>query len=343
MVNLNSIKEGSIILWYDKQQLLSHNKILNMVLSNRGGGKTFHFTRWGIDDFKKNGNQCVWVRRYQTEIDEMLANGKFFDAVREYYPDDKLTIEGNFGLVNGEVAFYFVALSTSRQLKSNNYPKVNKIIFDEFIIDKGRVTYLKNEVEVFLDLYETVARLRDNVRAVLLANAITIVNPYFLFFNVKPDTSKRFTVSGQVCIELFTDTDFIDQKKKTRFGQLVNGTRYGAYSIENKWLLDNDMFIEPKTPRAEFMLAMKYNGIFYGFWVDYKVGLIFVNRQYDPSSYALYCLQRDDHEANLLLIKSMNDSKLVQRIIFAFKNGLLRFQDMTVKNQFYEFIGLFVR
>lgn len=330
-------------MWYDKAQLLSHNKIMNMVLSNRGGGKTFHFTRWGIDDFKKNKNQCVWVRRYQTEIDEMLLNGKFFDAVREYYPNDELKVEGNLGLVNGEVAFYFIALSTSRQLKSNNYPFVNKIIFDEFIIDKGRVTYLKAEVEVFLDLYETVARLRDNVRAVLLANSITIVNPYFLFWNIKPDPRKRFTVRGQVCVELFTDADFIAQKKQTRFGELVNDTRYGDYAINNKWLLDRETFIEEKTARAEFMLGMKYNGIMYGFWVDYQQGLIYANKQYDPSSYSLYCLTRDDHEANLLLIKSLSESKRVQRIVFAFRNGLLRFADMQVKNQVYEFIGYFVR
>lgn len=330
-------------MWYDKQQLLSHNKIMNMVLSNRGGGKTFHFTRWGIDDFKKSKRQCVWVRRYQTEIDEMLLNGKFFDAVREYYPNDELTIDGNLGKVNGEVAFYFIALSTSRQLKSNNYPNVNKIVFDEFIIDKGRVTYLKSEVEVFLDLYETIARTRDNVRAVLLANSITIVNPYFLFWNIKPDTDKRFTVKGQVCIELFTDADFIAMKQKSRFGQLVKGTRYSDYAIENKWLLDTETFIEPKTPNAEFMLGMKYNGIMYGFWVDYRAGLIFVNKQYDPSSYSLFCLQKDDHEANLLLVKSLSDSKRIQRIVFAFRNGLLRFSDMQVKNQFYEYINFFVR
>lgn len=330
-------------MWYDKAQLLSHNRIMNMVLSNRGGGKTFCMTRWAIDDFKRTGRQCVWVRRYQTEVDEMLTNGKFFDAVREYYPNDELTIDGNLGKVNGEVCVYFVALSTSRQLKSNNYPLVNKIIFDEFVISKGRVTYLKNEVEVFLDLYETVARMRDNVRAVLLANSVSVVNPYFLFWNIKPDTSKRFTCVGQVCVELFTDSDFIDAKKKTRFGQLVSGTRYGDYAINNKWLDDNDTFVMDKTPKSEFLLGLKYNGIMYGFWIDYAVGLIFVNRQYDPSSYNLFCLTKDDHEANLLLIKSLSDAKRVKRIVYAFQNGLLRFADMQVKNQFYEFIGYFVR
>lgn len=322
-----------------------------MVLSNRGGGKTFHFTCWAIDDFKKTGKQTVWVRRYGNELrgdkdnPGILDNNAFFAAVinEGLYPNDKLEIVGNIGYINDQPAIHFVALSTSRKIKSINFPLVNKIIFDEFIIDKGRVTYLKNEVEVFLDLYETVARLRDNVRAVLLANTITIVNPYFLFFNIQPDKEKRFTVDGQVCVEIFADAEFVKQKKATRFGQLVSGTRYGAYSIDNQWLQDSDVFIEQKTPKAEFMLAMKYNGTFYGFWVDYRENRIYVNRQYDPSSHSLFCLQRDDHEANLLLIKSISDSKRMKKIIFAFQNGLIRFHDMTVKNQFYEFIGLFVR
>lgn len=330
-------------MWYDKQQLLSHNKILNMVLSNRGGGKTFHCTRWAIDDFKKTGRQTVWVRRYKTEIEEMLLNGKFFDAVREYYPEDELKIEGSLGYVNGEVAIYFIPLSTSRQLKSNNYPFVNKIIFDEFIIDKGKVPYLKSEVEVFLDLYETVARMRDNVRAVLLANSITTVNPYFLFFNIKVNPEKRFTVQGQVCVELFTDSDFINAKKKTRFGQLVQGTNYGSYAIDNKWLLDNDTFIQSKTPGAEFLLGLKYGGQMYGFWIDYDEGLIFVNKQWDPSSYSLFCLTKDDHELNLLLIKSLQDSNKIKRLVYAFRLGLIRFEDQQVKGQFYEYIGHFVR
>lgn len=338
-------------MWYSRGQILSYNKILNLCLTNRGGGKTFDMTCWAIDDFLKKEKQTMWVRRYNTELHGNDANpgildhGAFFDGVRNegLYEGVKLEIKGNMGYINDQPAIYFVALSTSRQLKSMNFHNVNKIIFDEFIIDKGRVTYLKNEVEVFLDLFETVDRMRDTTRAVLLANSITTVNPYFMYFNIKPKPDKRFTVQGEICVEIFADQEFVEKKKKTRFGKMVSGTRYGDYAIENKWLLDNDTFIEPKTPRAEFMLGMKYNGVMYGFWVDYRAGLIFVNRQYDPSSYALYCLQRDDHDANLLLIKSISDSKLVQRIVYAFQQGLLRFEDMQVKNQFYEFIGYFVR
>ena len=332
-------------MWYDKQQLLSYNKIFNFVLSNRGGGKTFHFTRWAIDDFKKNRNMCAWVRRYQTEIDEMLLNGKFFDAVRPFYPDDELTIEGNIGFINKEPFIYFIALSTSRQLKSNNYPTVNKIIYDEFIIDKGRITYIKNEPEVFLDLFETIARLRDNVRAVFLANSVTVVNPYFTFFHIHPDSGKRFNVYPRgIAVEFFTDAEFIEAKQKTKFGQLIKGTRYSDYSIENKWLNDNEIFVDTKPKEGcQFLMGLKYQGQMYGFWVHYDKGLIYVNHQYDPSWHCLYSITKDDHEPNLLLIKSLRDSRQLNMVIFAYQNSLLRFENMEIKSIMYEMIGLFIR
>lgn len=338
-------------MWHDKGPILSYNKLLNFILSNRGGGKTFGMTKWCIEDFLKTNRQAVWVRRYATELNGnegnpgILDGGAFFSAVQKegLYPDVKLEIKGNIGYINDEPAIYFVALSTSRQLKSMNFPDVNKIIFDEFILTNGRMTYLKNEVEVFLDLFETVARLRDNVRAVFLANSVTIINPYFLYFNLKPDKGKRFTVSGEIVVEMFTDEAFLKAKKATRFGRLVEGTRYGEYAINNQWLQDSDTFIEPKSPAAEFMLGIKYQGVIYGFWVDYDLGLIYVNKQHDPDSYRLYCLTRDDHEANLLLVKTLSENKLLKRVVFAFQNSLLRFSDQQVKGQAYEILGYFVR
>lgn len=332
-------------MWYDKQQLLSYNKIFNFVLSNRGGGKTFHFTRWAIDDFLKNKKECVWVRRYQTEIDEMNLNEKFFDAVREYYPETEFKINGNTGLINGEVAIHFIALSTSRQLKSNNFPRVNKIVFDEFIIDKGRVSYLKNEVEVFLDLFETVDRMRDTTRAILLANSVSVVNPYFTFFRVRPNPQKRFNVYPTgICIEFFTDKEFVAAKKQTRFGKLINGTRYADFAIDNKWLNDNETFIEQKPKNGStFMMGLKYQGQMFGFWVNYNKGYIYVNRQYDPSWNCLYALTKEDHEPNLLLIKNLRDSRHMQMVMYAYQNSLLRFEDMEVKSIMYEILGLFIR
>ena len=339
-------------MWWDRSGVLSYQKLLNFVLSNRGGGKTFNCTEWAVKDFLKTGKQTMWVRRYDTELygpkgkPAILDNNKFFDGIKKegLFPGVELEVSGYEGKVNGEVAIYFMPLSTSRQAKSVNFPNVNKIIFDEFLVGGDSSNgYLKNEVEILLDLIETVDRLRDEVRVVLLANSISIVNPYFHYFKIKPRTDRRFTVYPEICVEIFKDAEFVEAKRKTRLGRLTAGTRYGDYAIENKWLLDNETFIEKKTPDAKFYVGLKYAGVMYGFWIDYDADRIFVNRQYDPSSYALYTLTKDDHEANLLLIKNIADTKRVERVVYAFRNGLLRFEDMQVKNQFYEFIGFFVR
>ena len=328
-------------MWWSRSGILSHNKLLNFVLSNRGGGKTFDATRWAIDSFKKTGKQTVWVRRYDTELTGekgILTGGKFFDNVTKanvngfvdgvpkgaevngelvnLYPNDDLVIDGYEGKINGETAIHFVALSTSRKLKSVNFPLVDKMVVDEFIIGgDNKNSYLTNEVEILLDLMETVDRMRDELRVLMLANSVSIVNPYFQYFHIRPRKDQRFTVKGEICIEMFTDEAFIAKKKQTRMGRLVAGTRYGDYAIENKWLLDNETFIEKKTPGAEFMLAMKYDGEYYGFWVDYPGGAIYVNRQYDPSSHRLYCLTKEDHDTNLLLIKSLGSCTPVKRIV----------------------------
>lgn len=328
-------------MWYTNSLLLSYNNLFNFVMGNRGGGKTFDSKNWCIRDFIKKGAMFIWVRRYKTELDECLDG--FFADIQFMYPNEKLEVKGRKFYINDKLAGYAVALSVSSQLKSKSYPLVDKIIFDEYVIATGVFHYLKNEVTVFLEFYETVNRMKDNVRAMFVANAISVVNPYFLYWNIKPNLNKRFTKNGQITIEFYKSQEFIDAKNKTRFGQLVAGTKYGQYAIENEFLEDNDVFIGDKTSKAEFMLGTKYNGKMYGFWVDYKEGFIYANEQYDPSSYNLYAITKNDHEPNLLLIKSLASCKPIQRIVYAFQNGLLQFSNMQVKNQFYEFIQYFMR
>jgi hypothetical protein len=328
-------------MWYDKSRLLSYNKLFNFILGPRGDGKSYDMKKWCIKDFKKTGAQFIVIRRFKEELDDTAK--AYFDDIRQEFPEDKLEVKGKQVYINDMIAGYFIPLSTSMKKKSVPYPLVNKIIYEEFIIDKGTLRYLPREVDTFLEFYETVARLRDNVRAVFVANAITIVNPYFLYWNIKPNTSKKFTVTDHVAIELIKDNEYTQAKLNTRFGQMLQGTAYGKYALEGKFLRDNDVFIAKKTAKSEFMLGMKYNGTMYGFWVDYAAGFIYVNTQFDPSSYQLYAITKDDHEPNLLLIKSLSTCKPMQRIVYAFQHGLIRFTDMQIKNQFYEFIGYFTR
>ena len=75
-----------------------------------------------------------------------------------------------------------MALSKAGTYKSAPFPDVDKIIFDEFLIDNPIYRYLPDEITVFEGIYNTIARPgtdHDDVTVAFLANAVTVTNPYF--------------------------------------------------------------------------------------------------------------------------------------------------------------------
>lgn len=338
--------------WYDKTQLLSYNYFLNFLIGNRGGGKTYGFKTWSLDDFLKTGKQFVWLRRYGTEIE--LMRKSFFDDISSKYPAHKFEIKGSKKTgkfyVDGKVCGFYFALSTSSIAKSSSYPNVDKIIFDEFLIVGNIYHYLEDEVILLLEFIDTIFRDRENdpdavkPRGVyLLGNNITIANPYFLYFNI-PAFKQRFYTNKErgLLVEMYTNQQFIEDKKKSRFGKLIKGTEYYDYNVENIAMLDNDRFIRKKPPTAEFHCAIDYKNKTYGFWLDFKNGNMYVTSQYDPSSYCHYSLTKEDHNVNLFLIKNATNT-YIKTIIWLFRAGCMFFETQQIKSQCYELLSYFVR
>jgi hypothetical protein len=341
-----------IIKWYDKGQLLSYKAFFNMLIGNRGGGKTYCFKTWAIDDFLKTGKQFVWLRRYGTEIDEMRKT--YFDDIAKRYPEYNFSIKGSRKsgkiLIDNKVAGYYFALTTSSIAKSSSYTNVDKIIFDEFLIIGNTYKYLSDEVVLLLELVETIFRDRENdptaikPRGVyLLGNNVTIANPYFLYFNIKP-FKQRFYVDKErgIVVEQYTNKAFVEAKKQSSIGKLTAGTTYAEYSIENKSYLDNDRFIAPKPSKCTFNCAIDYKGKTYGFWLDYKNGNMYVNYQYDPDSPNRYSLTKDDHTINTFLVKNLNNT-YIKNIVWLFRAGCMYFENQQIKSQVYELLSYFVR
>lgn len=320
-------------MWYSPQQILSHNCLFNFVVGNRGGGKTMSFKMWAVKDFLKTGKQFVYVRRYKSELKKNMLQ-KFFDALKNagYFQDVEFKTKGHTFYINGKVCGYAVALSTALTIKSEEFPHVNKICFDEFVIDKGHLRYLSNEVTSFLEMYESIARSRDDVRVMFLSNAVSVVNPYFTFWNMKPNPSKRFSKYGNLIVEFYKNDEYVKMKKETRFGQIIDGTKYGDYAIENKFLKDNDNFIEKRDNKARFQFSIVFNGVEYGFWYNAQKGLMYACMELDPSNPYTYCLTNEDHAVNMILVKSSNKSPYLKQMRLAYEVGQMRFSDMTVKS-----------
>lgn len=317
-------------IYINIDEIFSYNCLFNFVVGNRGAGKTYGAKNRAIKNFLKDGSQFIYVRRYDTEIKK--ARKSFFSDISAAWEDHTFQTNGDSFLIDGKEAGFSVTLSKAKILKSVSYPKVNLIIFDEFIIEKGTYRYLPNEVESFLDLYETIARTRD-VIVLFLSNAVTFTNPYFLYFDIKfPKNKKQVYRKGEILLKLYKNEDFIEMKKKTRFGSIISDTSYGDYAIDNKFLLDNNTFIAKKTENAKYFFTFIYKSNEYGVWVDYKEGKMFISNDTDPSCLLKFSLTMQDHSPNLMMARGIRKHTYMGKFVEAYENGYCYFESIKIKN-----------
>ena len=326
--------ENSDSIYYSISDLLSHNALFSFVVGERGTGKTFQFKEWSIRDFIKNKNQFVYVRRYKTEFKDIT---NFFDDIMFKFPNHKFEIKGGKFFIDDEIAGFYIALSTAITKKSVAYPNVTKIGFDEFILEKSTIHYLPNEINAFLGLYETIARDRD-VRCVFMANSVTILNPYFLFFGINPNKEKRFSKykNNEIVVELTDLQEFKKHKKETRFGQIIEGTDFARYSIDNEFIDDNYEFIEQKTKNCYYLATFYFKKSTIGLWCDNKTGIVYASNKIDESYPIKYTLTTDDHKPNMMMLSNAISSSRIRAIRKCYEFGSMRFESLQIKNTMFE-------
>lgn len=320
-------------LYYNPNKMLSYNRILNFIIGARGIGKSYAMKEHPIKRFIKHGEQFIYVRRYKGEL-KKIPN--YFKDIMEKFPDHTFKVKGWQLFIDGKLAGWAIPLSMWQSEKSNAYPKVTTIIFDEFIREKDNSGYIPNEVEALLNLMDTVFRDRENVRCICLSNAVSVVNPYFLYFDVVPNVNKRFNAYKDILVEIPDSRDFSEERRKTRFGSLIDGTEYGDMSLDNEFVNDSDLFIERRTKESKFQFALVYKGMSMGVWVDTDAGVMFLCNDYDPSSKNVFALTTDDINENAMLMTNWKNNYYLLKLVRAFMNGYLRFDNQVLRNVGYE-------
>lgn len=326
-------------MYYSRNDLLSYNALFNFVVGERGTGKTYQFKDWAISDFLKTGSQFVYVRRYKTEFKDIL---NFFDDMLEKYPNHKFKIGHGKFYIDDKIAGFYIALSTAITKKSVAYPRVNKIGFDEFILEKSTLHYLPNEVNAFLGLYETIARDRNNVRVLFMANSVTLINPYFLFFDLQVSKTKRFWTykNGDMVVELTDLVEFKEHKKQTRFAKIIDGTDFSKYAIDGDFVSDNYEFIENKTTSSYYCFTLVYKGESIGIWCDSKRGLMFVSTKVDMNYPLKYAITTNDHKPNMIVLSNKYSREKIKVITKMYEYGCLRYESLKLKSLMFDIFKL---
>lgn len=320
-------------MFYNPVETLSHNCLINQVLSERGGGKTFGSIEYALKQFKKKKAEFIYIRRTDEELKKCKDN--LFAAIitERKFPKDSLTVDGYNLKVNGKIAGYCIPLSKAYQLKSTAYPNVELMIFDEYLIEERAGRYLPSEVHKLLALYETVARLRD-VKLLMLANYISRSNIYFDYWRMYPKNGAVFTKhpDKSILIHMWSSQEYREKKAITPFAKIIADTPYGGYILENKALNDNFTFVKSPSGKVRYLYTIKFSGLDMGFWYSDKEGRIYVRDVIEENCKTVFAFDTNVHAPNILLLRGARQDSNIKTLKYALENGLVYFENLSLKN-----------
>ena len=329
-------------IFYNPDRIISYNALLNIIIGERGVGKTYGMKTRAVRRFLNKGKQFAYIRRYDTDLEASVGtsqDNKFFEQIRKEFPNSEFKISKNKKVrklfIDGKICGYALPLSAADSLKSSSYENVDMIIYDEFMLKEGSTQhYLKNEPEIILDLIETIGRLRD-IRIYCLGNAISSTSPLMSYFDLTLpyNTDIKLFKDGTIAVEYIKNEKYREVKKASRFGKLIEGTKYGKYAIDNEFLSDSKSFIKKKDKNAKFYFILIVNGTHYGVWRDWKNQLMYVSNDIDPNCPIKFAIHEDDHNESTVYAKARSNFWFKQ-IINHYRLARLCFENQTVKNLF---------
>lgn len=323
-------------MYWDINDILPYNALFNFILGERSNGKTYGVKKHAIKRFLKSGEQFIYLRRSENEVKEDKVK-KFFDDVEldEEFKSVIFNYKSGEFFINGMLAGYTYYLRSTQDLKSVPFPKVRTIIYDEFLIEQSTKRYIKNEPQALLDFMHTVDRRRGLIKIYLIANAISITNPYFLAWDVEvPRNKKMISCKNNVLIQITQTHKGRDPKDYTPLEKFIEGTKYGDYALNADFLLDNDNFVKPlrDTKRDRYFITIKINKIFYGIYYAEDSSILYVTTHYDKKCTLIYVIIKDDAEPNIALLKGITNASLFKTFKKYYINSLVQYDSVNTKN-----------
>lgn len=334
--------------YYSYNKVLSCNGTYNFIVGGRGLGKTFGIKVKAVKDWLRKGEQFIYVRRYTKELAK--ARATFFADIAHLFPKHQFRIHGDQAQIanldtdpkakNAWVTIgYFVALSTGQSQKSVSYPKVTKIIFDEFIIEKGKVQYLPNETVVFNNFYSTVDRWQDRVKVFFLANSVSIMCPYFIQYEIEPDKADAAGLIRK--LDNFIVCHFPDSKMfaqsvfQTKFGKFIKESdeEYADYAVGNVFSDNGKGLISPKDSKARYTYTLETSKGTFSVWYNMFTREYTIQEKRPKNEILFTLVPEKMTEDKKLLVHS---DKIMSQLRTGFRSGRVTFDKPPTRNVFIE-------
>lgn len=338
--------------YYNWDKIFSYNSKFNFIVGMRGVGKTygakFKVINWAIRSFEKKQpiEQFIYMRRYKEELSTSAKT--FFADIEDRFPDYDFRTNGWHAEMapvktrdekkrEWYVIGFFIPLSRAQAMKSVAFPRVKTIIFDEFIIEKGTTHYLANEAEAFQNFYSTVDRWKDKTRVLFLANSVSIMNPYFLAYNIKPDEAGELFTFGPPEIPNYGLCHFIDAQDftsevyETEFGKFIKSTEYANYAVGNEFKDNGDALLSSKTSDSKYVYTIETKSGTFSVWKSWSDSNYYIQER-RPKVESVFTLVAEKMDETKTFI-TYND-RLIQVLRTSWRNGNVLFDNSKSRNAF---------
>ena len=324
-------------LFLNVNRLLTYACKIIIVVALRGYGKTYGAKKFAINRHIKHGEEFIYIKRHKEDLSADNLS-PFFSSLQEEFPNHTFLVKGKMFYCDGNIIGRAIPLSSWQKMKSTEFPNVTTIIFDEFIKEKDLSHYLPNEVESFLNLLDTIVRNRENFWVFMLGNAVTMANPYFMYFKLFPQKDQEIYRKGEFLVNIPKAETFMDYRKTTAMGRIMAGTNYEQYSLYNEWKDENEAFIEKRTTQSKYVATFNTQDRVLGLWYDKHQNLLYLSKKHNKQHKNYIVTKKDVYQEGRTLVTNFKQDYYSMKLGNAFLKGQLRFDDIFVREIGYDLL-----
>lgn len=263
--------------YYSLREILGYNAKWNIVLSDRGRGKTWG-TKWFLMDQK-----CTFMCLYRNTGDMEHAIGEWLDPIfkgdekhepisSERFEWDGSNRSGYNLMLDGEVIGYFRCITMVNHIKQETFPdNLNWMWIDEFIpMAYKKLPGIDSEGDALRVIYKTIdhdtAHPRESrglkpLRVLMFANPFTWDNPILSYFHVLPKGPGIRRVGPDIVVEMLPAFEAEKKGKETIddfLGDSVNKTN----GWENEFGFVVDRVPKGSKPTETIRIGPRYYGLY---------------------------------------------------------------------------------
>lgn len=340
---------------YDPSGVLGSGCSINVVTGARSFGKTYAWKKQGIKRFLKNGQTWGYLRTFDQEIKDILADGPFAffgDIMRNNeFPGYTFKMSGRKmmcgritkkkdkdgeAIVEWSVMGQMFALTKAQSYKGKTVANMTLLVFDEFIRENRVPPYPSDCVGKLYSLWETLDRRENRVRIVMLANAADAVNPYFVTWRITPPElgeHKRVQVGASyIYVENCWNNEFAKYADDSEIGKLTRGSSYSTYAMQNHFANVTGNFVKPLPRRVREVVNIVWGSSTFCFMRDLESSDGYYVDGKAHNNVDSIVLMRSDQTPDYVALG--RSDPLMRDIVRMARYGLIWFPNDSVRERF---------